>query len=333
MRAMREEAAQGATRYQSVAIALPVVLAMWLAVKKSGRGAPVGVATALGIVAGAAVAAIVIDGARGSRSNILWTAFWVAGIVHLRLRRFRAAELVGMSAAALLFLYIGSFYKSLGDRLFAAVQQGATRAELEVSTGRTIELLAVGDLSRADVQATLVAALYGTRQHYQYRLGLTYLEPFARNLIPPSVWPGRPVYPAKTVAGAELLREGLPVVGSGMPSRVYGLAGEAMLNFGPALAPVVFCLLGVLLGAFQAYFQRLPQEDARWLLYPFGALFLSLALVSDVDNLLTLAIGKGLVPALLLLAASRASGRPQLRPVTRPGLRRAQHESRPPKST
>ena len=74
-----------------------------------------------------------------------------------------------------------------------------------------------------------------TSGDFQYSYGKTYAEAFAF-MIPKYLWPDRPE--GKVTAGTEaLFGRGSydPVLHRA--TYIYGLAGEAMLNFPPALCP------------------------------------------------------------------------------------------------
>jgi hypothetical protein len=102
--------------------------------------------------------------------------------------------------------------------------------------------------------------------------------------IPRSLWEDRP--PDKTKEGTEAL------FGSGMSnlppnwlsSRVYGLAGETMLNFGPAAVPLAFALLGWVIARIQLYLHSLAANDYRRLFSPYLVIlgFSLLALDSEI---------------------------------------------------
>jgi len=142
---------------------------------------------------------------------------------------------------------------------------------------------------------------------YSYRWGLTYAGALAI-LIPRNIWPDRPDF--KTDAGTEAqLGKSTPL----LSLRVYGLAGEALLNFGPAGVVPMFALYGGLLGWYRRKFKSWDLSDARMFLAPFWAVLFASAFVGDSDNLVFAALTHGAIVAIAVFAASKrlpASGQP-----------------------
>lgn len=257
------------------------------------------------VLLGVFVLQMLFGGLRGSRSNTIWALFWAAGIIHLWIRpltkRFMFTGLIFM----VVFMYFYGFYKNLGQEGLTALQQGAKLSELNEKTGRTFDNLLLGDLGRSDVQAFLLYRLSMPARDYQYAWGRTYLGA-ASILVPRALWPDRP--PTKVKEGTEAQFG----VGSWdeytwSSSLVYGLAGEAMLNFGPIAVPFAYLIFGVLVGRLQHLFSKLRHGDTRLLLYPFGAMLCFSVLQADSDNLLFTLIKDGLVPTLAVLFGSRVS--------------------------
>ena len=92
---------------------------------------------------------------------------------------------------------------------------------------RDLKYLLLGDLARADSNAFILHNLVKDPGDYDYRWGLTYAGGLAI-LIPTEIWHNRPYF--KVDAGTEAQ---LGKTASRPSSRVYGLSGEALLNFGP----------------------------------------------------------------------------------------------------
>jgi hypothetical protein len=187
------------------------------------------------------------------------------------------------------------------------VAAGESLQELELSTGRTLEGLLLGDLVRVDVQSYQLYKLHSAGD-YKLRWGKTYTSALLRNL-PTRVWPGRPADSEKTIAGTELFygpSRYIPGDRWRNTSKVFGLAGEAMLNFGIWLAPVPFAVWGFLVGRFRRAVFSWSRADARRFLVPFIALLMTIALFGDLDNLISLVIDKAtLITALVFLSSKR----------------------------
>lgn len=235
---------------------------------------------------------ILFGGLRGSRSNTIWGLFWAAGIIHLYVRRLpRIAFAIGISAT-IGFMFIYGFYKSGGTQSVASlVESGGI--EDESPLGRDFSTLLLGDLGRANVQAFLLYRLQTFPDRYDYSFGRTYAGALAL-LVPKSIWPRRP--PTKIVEGTEALY-GKGAFEAGITSsRVYGLGGEAMLNFSPLGVPLAYLAYGIIFGILLGKLHSLGSGDSRWLLVPFVSLFLVLLLSSDSDNIVFFSIKNGALP-------------------------------------
>jgi hypothetical protein len=254
------------------------------------------------ILLGFFMARMLFGGFHGSRSNTLYALFWAAGIIHLWIRPLsKKFVLVGIGFL-FAFMYVYGFYKSLGSDVVAAFQEGATADEVADSTGRTFRGLVLGDLARADVQAFMVYRLSLPNLDYKLALGRTYTGTIAQ-LVPRALWPDRP--PNKRKEGTELQYG----IGSYDPNgwasaRVYGIAGEAMLNFGPLAAPLAYLVFGVGVGGIRGFLSGLRQGDTRLLLIPFLITLCFWLLVGDSDTFLFVLIKDGLPPALLVWIGS-----------------------------
>jgi len=245
---------------------------------------------------------MLFGGLLGSRSNTLYALFWAAGIIHFWIRPLtKKFVLVGI-AFLFAFMYVYGFYKNMGGNLAAAFQEGASAAEVSESTGRTFEALVLGDLARSDVQAFILYRLSLANRDYNLALGRTYVGTVAQ-LIPRSVWSGRP--PTKRKEGTEVQYG----VGSYDPNgwasaRVYGISGEAMLNFGPFAVPLAYLVFGFVVGGLRTFLAGLREGDTRLLLMPFLITLCFWLLVGDSDTTLFIIIKDGLPPALVLWVGS-----------------------------
>jgi hypothetical protein len=266
------------------------------------------------------VVKLFFGGLRGSRSNTVWAVFWAAGIVHLWLRplsrRMIAAGLCGL----LLFMYLYGFYKAGGREGVEIALRGAEdRAELGRKTGRTWEAMLLGDLGRADVQALLLYRISGRRSDYQWAYGRTYAAAVAL-VVPQAVWPSRPVGKAKEGTEA-LYGRATWDPHTFQASQVYGLAGEAMLNFGPVGAPISFIVLGAVVAWVARLGRRLAADDARWLLYPLLVNLCFNVLTSDLENAIFFVITQGTLPAILIFFGTSPQREPSAAPFS---IRRVQ---------
>ncbi len=134
---------------------------------------------------------LLFGGLKGSRSNTVWAMFWAVGIVHFFLRpvpkKIIFAGLIFLAA----FMYIYGFFKTGGLKALSAIEQGADIREIEQRTGRTTEVLLLGDFSRAESQAFILRQLNNPEVEYTLALGRTYYATLCR-IIPRYIWPNRP---------------------------------------------------------------------------------------------------------------------------------------------
>lgn len=281
----------------------PLFALLAFAVYMRRRGRSISSAGILAVLLVYLVLTLLFGGLRGSRSNTIWSLFWATGIIHYWLRPLpRKLIYIGVLFIGL-FMYVYGFYKSGGSGAVVAVFEDRGEIEiLERRSGRGVEMMILGDLARADVQALVLHRMF----HGDYELahGRTYIGAAAL-LIPRSVWTDRPL---------DKRREGTQVQfgmdafrpGGFLSSRVYGLTGEFMLNFGPALAPLAFSALGFVVGRTRRLMQSIDAEDVRWLLLPFLINLCFVVLVMDSDNVLFFSVKNGLFPACVVYLGSQA---------------------------
>ncbi len=240
-------------------------------------------------------------GLRGSRSNTVWGLFWAIGMIHFWIRPVSKMFIIIGCIFLVTFLYFYGFYKSAGLDGLAALQSAEARLELTQQTGRGIETAILGDLARSDVQAFLLYRL-SIPNNYEYALGRTYAGGLSI-LIPRSIWPDRPLTKIKEGTEAQYGR-GSFVPGVWQSSNVYGLAGEAMLNFGPVSVPFVFLIWGITVGYVRRLMITLNAGDVRFLLLPLLINGCFILLVGDSDNIVFFLVKDGAVPFLVLMLCS-----------------------------
>lgn len=241
---------------------------------------------------------LLFGGLRGSRSNTVWALFWAAGIVHLWIRRIPKTAVFAGVAALMAFLYVYGFYKEQTDKNLSLDQ----RIALARKRGRTLEGEILGDLGRADVQAYVLYRIASPGSDYEYAHGRTYLGAAAL-LIPRAVWPDRP--PTSVEFGTDMQHYmGAYEPGKVESSKVYGLAGEAMLNFGPWSVLAAFITLGLLTGWVGRLKDHLLPFDCRLLLTPFLVNLCFAYLVGDSDTTVFFLFKQGLLPAGLIAVCS-----------------------------
>jgi hypothetical protein len=284
---------------ESLPILLILAFAFW------ARKAKPGTLTVVVVFTIFAVADLIIGGMRGSRSNVIWTVFWGAGIIHLYVRRIPRAAALASLAFLYLFVSVYAAYKQHGSSLFADYEISGEVSSLNTDAEDSATVL-VGDFSRTDVQANLLWRM-SREGHAAYAWGGSYLGALTM-LVPKSLWPERPPTLVRWATDAEY---GSGTYASGMmqSTRVYGISGEAMMNFGPLGVPLSLVLLGFGVGALRRLRNTLASSDARLLLLPFLVNLIFLTLLNDSDNIVFYLIKYGLVPVLLLVLSSQRLAR------------------------
>lgn len=234
----------------------------------------------------------------GSRSATIWALFWMLGIVHHRLHKLsRKIMMVGVPSLVI-FMYFYGFYKERGRAGFEVLRAPAMWIQPS-GYERDFKYLMLGDLARADSNGLILHNLVMDSGEYDYRYGLTYLGALII-CIPRNVWPERP--DIRVDAGTEAQQGKTARWDS---SRLYGLGGEALLNFGPVGVPIMFAMYGALVGWYRRKLTSWQEQDTRVLLAPFFTLMIVGAFVYDSDVLVYFAITEGLLICCLLFAASR----------------------------
>ncbi|WP_432958008.1 hypothetical protein [Micromonospora haikouensis] len=271
-----------------------------------------------------AVTQFFVSGLKGSRSSTLWPVLLCLIMVHLLVRRISRRSLFVVAAVLLVYLYGYGLYKSAGIDVLDVVKGDRSVEQVSADTGRDLPTMLTGDLGRADVQAVLLDRhLHGQAP---LTLGSTYLNAFT-TLVPDSLLPWQPM--SKVEAGTRLLYGPSALEGDQRSSKVYGLAGEAMINFGPLGAVIAFALFGLLVRAVRAYYLQAARRPdlAPKLLAPMVWTLVGV-LSADLDNVVFFQLKYTLPMALVVLAARHAQRGP-LPSGTRlvPPARKAAHRA------
>ena len=244
---------------------------------------------------------MLFGGLRGGRGNTIFQLFWGAGIIHLWVRPLSKKMMMVGLIFLIGFMYVYGFYKEGGLKGLTAIEDAASREDMQRKTGRTMKGAILGDLGRSDVQAFLLYRLWPTPIDYEYAWGRTYLGALAL-LVPRNVWADRPS--TKVKEGTELM------FGRGSHEEefespfVYGLAGEAMLNYGMVGVPPAFFLLGIAVRSLRRLLVTLDRRDIRLLVIPFLVVLTANMMTGDSDNLVFNIIKFGTVPFLVLASGS-----------------------------
>ncbi|HUT29792.1 MAG TPA: hypothetical protein VMX13_08370 [Sedimentisphaerales bacterium] len=237
-------------------------------------------------------------GRRGSRSDIVVAVAALGGIIHYRLRPFSPKLILLGMFAVVMFVYLYGFYKFLGPRGWEAFYSTQARTQMKYELGGNSPLATVLNRAKSDVQAFLLFRLAEYKGQYEPVHGRTYAMAVL-TFIPRAIWKTKPVS-IKTEAGTAI--QGYSSIR--VSRRVYGLAGEAMLNFGYWGIVPAFLVFGMFLGWFRKKVATMEPSDSRFFLIPFVVLTCGLVLGSDSRNLVFGLLKMGVLPFLVVFIGS-----------------------------
>jgi hypothetical protein len=256
--------------------------------------------TILLIIAVTLVFQFMLLGLRGSRSAILSTVIIIAAVAHYRLRPISIKFIVVGMCLTFIFVYFYGFYKRFGARGWEAIYSRQARESMSYEFGEGGEIVPVllGNLARADLQAFMLYRLKEFKGTFQPVHGQTYMMS-ALTFIPRGIWKTKPSG-VKARAGTEI--QGYS--GADISSRVYGLAGEAMLNFSYYGILPAFFVFGCFLGWFRKKIATMEPSDSRFFLIPILILYCMLAVNGDSDNWMFGLLKMGVLPFIVVFLGS-----------------------------
>ena len=249
------------------------------------------------LLSAAGIGHFLLLGWYGSRVATVSALFWMAGILHYRFQKLPSAMMAVGVIALLGFAYFYGFYKERGRLGFEVLRAPAMWLN-PAGYQRDLRYLLLDDLARIDSNALILHNLMKDPEGYRYRWGQTYLGALTI-LIPRYFWSDRPYF--RVDAGTEALWGRAAQNNS---NRLYGLGGEALLNFGPFGVMPIFGLYGTLLGWYRRKLESWGAEDARMFLAPFFTSMFVEALVCDSDVLVFFAATQGALICFFVFAAS-----------------------------
>lgn len=258
-----------------------------------------------------------LSSSRGARVAMLSQLVFCVQIFNYSIYRFKLRDYVIGAVLTAFFLPIYANYKYGGVEALRDYISGGGPSSITEHYNDPMLFLA-GDIGRADGQAPLLSRYLEGSFTPNY-VGETYLG--ALTLLLPR--DQRPDWPrSKVVIGAEAqldrgtgsrgYRGVVQVEGVYTSSRIYGLAGETILNFGIWGLPFAFWLFGFL--TRKAYLATQNVRTWRQLLTaPYLSFVPIFLLFYDFDNILVQTLSIWAIPYLTLVAADflspRRSGR------------------------
>lgn len=243
---------------------------------------------------------LIFGGLRGSRSNTIWGIFWFAGIVHIYLFRLRKIHILAGVLFLATFMSVYTIYKTYGIDSFSGDYTIEDTNRFE--NNPLIEIY-LGDFSRGTINTYQISQIEDLSS-YEYKYGQTYISSIIK-VIPPlkELYYGH----SKNSAGAEIVSniKVSPTQDDIHNSRVFGLYGEAILNFGIFIGLISFFIFGVIATTLDNLSRKYLSRNIYVLVIPFVSNIAFTLLLSDSDNLVFFAFKNGLIVLLYLYIVNK----------------------------
>jgi hypothetical protein len=221
-----------------------------------------------------------VSGLRGSRAATVWPLLIVLAICHVIVRRISRRSLAVAGLVILSFSWIYAFYKTVGRDVEGLLTGRTSISELSAVTNRDFQSLLLEDLSRTGVQGIIVDRLEaGT---VQLGWGESYVGDVL-TFLPDALF--------QTSVRSKVEFGTIALYGyqddSFRSTRIYGLGGEAMLNFGWAGPLLAFSVFGIVVAKVRGAYDRALEAgalSAGGIVAPALCVWSLLLLISDLDN-------------------------------------------------
>lgn len=241
------------------------------------------------------IIAIVFGGLRGSRVTIIFNiiSFLVLYIYIIRTINFK--YLLPLMLIGFLFNSIYSNYKYSGiEGIKTYITTGQKSDFIEEKDNATLHFI-LSDLSRTDVQAKIVENFEAGDYTPPYNPE-TYISALLL-VFPDEI--NNPNIRSKRILGTDAIYgfEGNDFYSS---SRIYGLVGESILNFGLYLLPFSFIMFGMIHGLSNKYIYRVKKKSYV-LFLPLLFFFPIYLLFYDFDNIVFQVIKNWFIPLMIFI--------------------------------
>lgn len=233
---------------------------------------------------------ILFGGLRGSRSNTVWGVFWIVGIIHIAFYKIKKYQFFIIILCFSTFMSTYALYKSYGVDAFSGEYSLEDTNRFE---GNPYISMLINDFSRSSLN-TYQTSQYYEGSNYSIKYGETYLQSLSM-IVPPLKYFFNGYN--KDAAGFELYHDVKidPRVDDYYNSRVFGLYGEGILNFGPIFATLLIFLYGFVVSRINSYSLSLNPNDARLFFVPFITNMCMVFMISDSNNIIFFVIKNALV--------------------------------------
>jgi hypothetical protein len=274
-----------------------IVVSVW----KQGRQPSTGAAVML--LALFLFVAVGMNFSRGSRVTVLLIVILGFQLFQQHVYRLSKLKVLALVLVGALVFNLMTIYKHSGLEGVSSYLAGEGVATYVDERYTNPVRIIIGDIGRADLQAAILEADREDQLPRAY--GRTYVK--ALTLPLPDALDPLPYDWNKTVVGALAQFEidpGAVLTADNeagiASSRIYGLVGEALLNFGIVGAIVAFVLLG-LVARWSILYANGPGGWERALIAPVVSVLPILVLFYDLDNIIFRLIMILALPGLLLL--------------------------------
>lgn len=235
------------------------------------------------LLLGLLVLQLFVGGLRGSRAALLWPALLGLIMVHYLVRPITRRAFLSVAIGVIAVTFIYGLYKGVGVSIMDIARGTQPVSAAVEKTNRGLPTLLLGDLGRSDIQAIVLER--ARDGDIDYGMGSTYLSA-PLSLVPRTTL--EESFPSKSEIGTDVL-VGPGTWASGVKSqRVFGITGEAILNFGILGGLLSFGVLGLAIRFARGYSnsalagQALPSRIAAVVLSPLAILLV----LMDLDNVL-----------------------------------------------
>lgn len=259
------------------------------------------------------VARVYFGGLRGQRTIYMFDFIWIGSLAHywgLVVIRRRHVLYVGLCIVVVMNTLF--WFKHGGVDGLAAITSEEARTEVignrrdRSDPFRSIVLM---DFGRANIQAQ---ALYRFTRNpeYEYGHGITYLGavfvPIPSSLVPFEEPPNVIKYRTELLYGQGSYQGEEEGENAMRVPFIFGLGGEAMLNFGVIGLPLSFVLLALLIAWVDRYRRRIgTRGDVAWIPVALLNTLGFVVLIGDSHLIMRQLVWAGMIPFCILLVSSR----------------------------
>lgn len=281
----------------------PTLFAWLIVVSVWKQGRPPSTLAAILLILLFLFVAIGMNFSRGSRVTVLLVIVMSFQLFHQYVFRLSKVSLFALVIGGAIVFNLMTVYKHLGVQGVSSYLAGeGVDAYLDERYTNPVRIV-IGDIGRSDIQASILEARMENLTPLAY--GRTYAK--ALTLILPDFLDPFPSDWSKVSVGSQAqlhMDPGSMILynnpsGNGS-SRIYGMAGESLLNFGIIGSIISFIMLGLLSRWFMLYVNR-PGGWEKALISPIASLIPIFVLFYDLDNIIFRLVMILALPGLLLL--------------------------------